>query len=181
MTKTVALRATPSLARRSSAHSRWRMHRTSLCRSFVALVACCVSLRASPLDAAEPSRSDLTLTHMLVGRWFEGDPILPHRGAFGPGFDRLPHRMELTLSADGSCVYRVIPRQPNWPASVTHGQWSVANGVLKFAWSERDTVYKHPIDTGKVRALDHHHLDIQDEVGFRSFFRSRKDSEVQLH
>jgi hypothetical protein len=89
--------------------------------------------------------------------------------------------MELTFSADGSCVYQVIPRQPNWPASVTRGQWRVANGVLKFTWSEHDTVYKHPIDTGKVRALDHHRLDIQDEVGFRSFYRSRKESEVQLH
>ena len=142
---------------------------------FFATVLC-----VAPLLAA--AGADAELRRLLVGRWHESDPILPHRGAFGPGFDRLPHRMELTLSADGTCVYRVIPRQPQWPASTTRGRWSVSGGRLTFSWRAVGAVYAKPIDSGRVTLPTNGQFDITTEHigGTRSFFRSRKHSQEKI-
>ncbi len=136
----------------------------------------------APFLAAAAVRSDAELRRLLVGKWHESDSIFPHRGAFGPGFDRLPHRMELTLSADGTCVYRVIPRQPGWPASVTHGRWSVRGTLLTFHWTAAGAVYAKPLDSGRITLPADGQFDITTEHirGTRSFFRSRKKSQTKI-
>jgi hypothetical protein len=145
--------------------------------TFLTLAVCvCVS----SLFGATSVPSGAALRRLLIGKWYEADYSFPHL-PFGPGFDRLPHRMELTLREDGSCLYRVGPRQANWPASSTRGRWSIEGTRLIFDWSPIGAVYKHPLENGKIEKITKGELAIADTVGTQQFFRSRRKSQIRLH
>jgi hypothetical protein len=130
------------------------------------LASSCASRPLARVPATPPE-----ITRLLVGRWYQLDTV----GGF-----QLPHRFELTFSADGTCVYRYIPKDPTQPVGITRGTWRLAEGPsIAFQWGRQSLGLDYHVDSGRIDRLDGHQLMIAypDEVhGFQSFYRRHRES-----
>ena len=151
-------------------------HRANYVGLMIGAVVLATSCASPPVEVQDVPESSAKIAALLVGRWYEGDLVLPRAAE--------SYRFELTFAADGTCAYYFVPAVETRPARVTRGTWRLDGRMLLFEW-ESHTVRSHPVvESGRIIDLDRRHLTIQRsgsyDTSVQSFYRKYRDSVSRL-